>query len=171
MQVGGIRLGRISELSVLQEIERSAGLIFLEYDMADIANDDPCTIESLSAYCEDKRLWVAVDEHDKPIAYAIVDLVDGCAHVEQVSVHADYSGRKLGRTLIETVVQWAEERLLDAVTLTTFSDIPWNAPYYERLKFHRLVESELSPGLRRIRAEETRHGLDRWPRVCMRRNV
>lgn len=49
--------------------------------------------------------------------------------------------------------------------------MPWNAPYYARLGFRVLTDSELTDGLRKIRAEEAEHGLDRWPRVCLRRDV
>ncbi|NEE42221.1 GNAT family N-acetyltransferase, partial [Streptomyces sp. SID7982] len=37
--------------------------------------------------------------------------------------------------------------------------------------FRVLAEGELTDGLRAIRAEEAQHGLDRWPRVCMRREL
>lgn len=56
-----------------------------------------------------------------------------------------------------------------ALTLTTFTDVPWNAPYYARCGFRRLDDGELTPGLREISEREAAHGLDRWPRVCMRR--
>ncbi|MZD06511.1 GNAT family N-acetyltransferase, partial [Streptomyces sp. SID5785] len=55
--------------------------------------------------------------------------------------------------------------------LTTFRDVEWNAPYYARLGFRVLAEDEVTPGLARIRAAEAAHGLDRWPRVCMRREL
>jgi hypothetical protein len=58
-----------------------------------------------------------------------------------------------------------------ALTLTTFTEVPWNAPYYERCGFRRLPEAELTPGLREIRRREAAHGLDRWPRTCMRRDL
>ena len=47
--------------------------------------------------------------------------------------------------------------------------MPWNAPYYERCGFRTLPADNLTPGLLRIRREEADHGLDDWPRVCMRR--
>jgi hypothetical protein len=47
--------------------------------------------------------------------------------------------------------------------------VPWNAPYYERLGFRRV--DDLTPGLRAIRAAEAARGLDRWPRVAMRRDL
>jgi hypothetical protein len=48
--------------------------------------------------------------------------------------------------------------------------VAWNAPYYRRLGFRELDRAEETPGLRRIRRAEAEHGLDRWPRLCMRRD-
>jgi hypothetical protein len=71
--------------------------------------------------------------------------------------------------LLEHACEWALGEGLKAVTLTTFANIPWNAPYYERCGFRRLPADDLTPGLLRIRREEADRGLDAWPRVCMRR--
>jgi GNAT superfamily N-acetyltransferase len=92
-------------------------------------------------------------------------------HVEQVSVDPEYGRRGIGSVLIEHVAGWARERGAPALTLTTYAEIAWNAPYYERLGFRRLADDELTPGLRRIRAAEAEHGLDRWPRLAMRRDL
>ncbi len=58
-----------------------------------------------------------------------------------------------------------------AVTLTTFADVPWNAPYYLRCGFRVLDDAEVTAGLRAIRQREASIGPDRWPRVCMRRDL
>jgi Acetyltransferase (GNAT) family. len=97
--------------------------------------------------------------------------VDGAAHVEQVTVHPDAARRGLGRALIEELAADATARGVPALTLTTFTDVPWNAPYYARLGFRVLADTELTDGLRAIRRAEADHGLDRWPRVCMRRDL
>ena len=53
--------------------------------------------------------------------------------------------------------------------MCTFRDVPWNAPYYERLGFERIDEADWGCGLRALRRREAELGLDRWPRVAMRR--
>ncbi|HEY2519096.1 MAG TPA: GNAT family N-acetyltransferase, partial [Streptosporangiaceae bacterium] len=73
--------------------------------------------------------------------------------------------------LIEHAASVAVAAGQPALTLTTFTEVPWNAPYYERLGFRRLPDSEVTTGLRAIRRHETAHGLDRWPRVTMRRDL
>ena len=57
------------------------------------------------------------------------------------------------------------------MTLTTFTDVPWNASYYRRIGFRVVMEQEWTPGLRRIRDHEAASGLDVWPRVLMRRPI
>ena len=111
------------------------------------------------------------DGADEPVAYLLLAVVDGNGHVEQVSVRPDHAGRRLGARLLDAAAAWAEAHGLEALTLTTYAEAPWNGPYYERLGFRSLTDAELTPGLRRIREREAArpHGLDRWPRVAMRR--
>lgn len=82
-----------------------------------------------------------------------------------------WSGHGLGRRLIEDLVDRARRRGHHALTLTTFTDVAWNGPYYERLGFRVLADDELGPGLRAIRRAEVARGLDRWPRCAMRRDL
>ncbi len=165
-----IRLARATDLPVLQDIERAAGAPFRDHAMAAIADDQPPTIAELTEYQQDGRCWVVTDTEDHPIGYLLGAVVDGHAHVEQVSVHPGHSGHAHGRRLIDTLDAWATDRGLAGLTLTTFADIPWNAPYYQRLGFRVLADHELTPGLRQVRAHEAERGLDAWPRVTMRRD-
>ncbi|WAX77221.1 GNAT family N-acetyltransferase [Streptomyces sp. KMM 9044] len=155
------------ELSALQDIERAAGAPFRALGMPEIADDEPPALTILERHRRAGHCWVAADERDRPVAYLIAEPVDDALHVEQVSVHPRAAHRGVGRSLIAHAAGRARAQGLTALTLTTFADVPWNAPYYARLGFWTLAETELTPGLRRIRAEEGEHGLDRWPRVCM----
>ncbi|MEU1319034.1 GNAT family N-acetyltransferase [Streptomyces tibetensis] len=166
-----IRLATRAELPALQAIERAAGSPFRELGMPEIADDEPPALDVLERYRRAGRCWIAVDEGDEgdlPAAYLLAEPVDGALHIEQVSVHPRAARRGVGRALLAHAADRAREEGLTALTLTTFTDVPWNAPYYARLGFWPLPEADLTPGLRAIRAEEAAHGLDRWPRVCMR---
>ncbi|MGW8379820.1 GNAT family N-acetyltransferase [Streptomyces sp. ODS28] len=154
----------------LRDIERAAGLAFADIDMKAVADDEPPSREVLLGYMNGGRAWVHAVEGE-PAAYILADLIDGNAHVEQVSVHPDFRGRRLGHELVEHVAQWAAAQGLPALTLTTFRDVVWNGPYYERCGFRWLTEEEITPGLRELRKAEADHGLDRWPRGCMRREL
>jgi len=66
---------------------------------------------------------------------------------------------------------WAARGGLPALTLTTFRDVPWNGPYYERLGFVALAPSDHRPELTALMAEEATHGLDPARRVAMIRPI
>lgn len=167
-----IRHAREEDLATLQDVERAAGRAFIDLDMAAIAEAEPPSLELLRSYCAAGRAWVAeAEDNPIPVAYLVADIVDGNTHIEQVSVHPDHARRGIGRALIEHVAHWSRQHRLAALTLTTFVDVPWNAPYYQRCGFRPLAEDELTPGLRALRALEAAHGLDRWPRECMSREL
>ncbi|MFC9941461.1 GNAT family N-acetyltransferase [Streptomyces pratensis] len=166
-----IRRVNIDELPLLQDIERAAGHCFREVGMPEIAEDDPLPVSELARYLGNGLAWVAVDSADVPVAYLIAEHVDGNLHVEQVSVHPDQARRAVGRALLNHVAEHAAVGGVPAVTLTTFADVPWNAPYYTRCGFRLLDDSGIGPGLREIRRQEAAHGLDRWPRTCMIRDL
>ncbi len=107
---------------------------------------------------------------DPPVGFACVDIVDGAAHLWQLSVDPTHGRRGLGTALVEAVCAWAASQSYEAVTLTTFRDVPWNAPFYARLGFG--VTDDLGPGLAAIRAHEQAIGDDDLgPRVAMRRRL
>jgi GNAT superfamily N-acetyltransferase len=164
-----IRLLGVEEFTTVQAIENAAGRPFAEIGMHEIANDAPPDRDQLTAYQAAGRAWVLVDDADTPIGFVLVDLVDSGAHIEQVSIHPAHARQGLGRTLVDHVAEWARDRQLSELTLTTFTDVAWNGPYYERLGFVAVPPAELGPQLRAIREHEAAIGLDRWPRTAMRR--
>jgi hypothetical protein len=67
-------------------------------------------------------------------------------------------------------VQAAEEQGADRVTLITYTDVPWHAPFYARHGWRPV--HQLTPGLRALREHETALGLDRHgTRTVMSRSV
>lgn len=48
--------------------------------------------------------------------------------------------------LLEQVIEGAQQMRYPAVTLTTFRDVPWNAPFYTRLGFAMLDERSRPSG-------------------------
>ncbi|GAU67134.1 putative acetyltransferase [Streptomyces sp. NBRC 110611] len=160
-----IQIPTDGELPALQAIERAAGEPFHGLGMAAIADDEPPSLAELTAFRQAGRALAAY-EGGRPVAYLLWEPVDGRTHIEQVSVHPDHARRGIGRALIDRAEKDGGPAPL---TLTTFAEVPWNAPYYRRIGFRILPEAELGPGLRAIRAHEAELGLDRWPRVAMRR--
>ncbi|MGE9695465.1 GNAT family N-acetyltransferase [Streptomyces sp. CH6] len=166
-----IRAARPADLPLLQLVEVAAGAPFREIGMPEIADDDPPPLTTLEHHRERGLAWVSTLPDDSPVAYLIADRVEGYLHIEQVSVDPAHARQGLGRALIAHAAAHARAEGARALTLTTFAEVPWNAPYYARLGFEEYPASELPPGLREIRAREAAAGLDRWPRTVMRRGL
>lgn len=166
-----IRPVRHAELTKLQTIEEAAAQLFRDTPQSWIADDEGMALETLAHWFTHGRIWVAVDEYDEPVGFAIAREVDGMAYLHELDVHPQHGRQGLGARLIDTVVTWARENDYPAVTLATCIHIPWNAPYYTRLGFRILQEDEFGPGMQEVRAHELEAG---WPpeeRVCMIRSV
>jgi predicted N-acetyltransferase YhbS len=83
-------------------------------------------------------------------------------------VSHEAQGKGAGRALIAGVVAEARARGLQAVTLTTFRDIPWNAPFYARCGFVEVPEAEFGSLFTLVREREIEAGLDAASRCAMR---
>jgi GNAT superfamily N-acetyltransferase len=163
-----VRQARPEDVGRVQAIQLAAGNAFRDIGMPAVADSPPLPAESLSGYRRAGRAWVAVDEYDDPIGFVVADVVDDRAHIEQVSVHPAHARQRIGAMLLDHVANWAAENGLTGLTLITFRGVPWNAPYYERLGFRELADTEVTPGLAARKAAE---GGNLAARVCMLREL
>ncbi|HEY8600797.1 MAG TPA: GNAT family N-acetyltransferase [Thermomicrobiales bacterium] len=163
-----IRRAQPAELGQLPAIERAAAAQFRATPFAALA-DAPLSAEEIDPARD--QIWVAVAPTDEPVGFALVHRLATVAHLHELDVHPAHARRGLGRRLIEAVARWAEGEGLRALTLTTFRDIPWNAPYYARLGFRSVGADELSAELRAISAAEAAAGLPVHERISMRRDL
>lgn len=154
----------------MADIEVRAGAAFRSVGLPSIAQSPPPDQDRLLAHVHAGTAWVAGSDGDI-VGYAIASVVDGDGHLDQVSVVPEAQGRGIGRMLVDAVLAWSRAEGHHGVTLTTFVDVPWNGPWYERLGFQFLPEGQLGPELRDIRSGERETGLDLQPRAAMRRTV
>lgn len=165
-----IRPFTAADIGRAQEIERDAGLLFLDVDMAEIAEDEPLDHDTLVGYAEADQAWVLVLA-DEVVGYILADIVDGEAHADQLSITRRVAGHGYGAMLLRHVEAWARHQGLPRLTFTTFRDVPWNAPYYARLGFSEISEDTIGPELAAIVAEERHLDAGQWTRVVMAKQI
>lgn len=170
-----IRLSRRAELERLPDIERQASSLFagqeaelglLAAELAPVTSPD-----ALERASDDGRLWVAADDDNAPVGFALVVDLGLFAHLEELDVLPEHGRRGLGSALIEAVCAWATTRGFSAVTLSTFRDVAWNAPLYARRGFAVVAPADLPPELAQIVERERRKGMRTDRRVIMQREV
>jgi GNAT superfamily N-acetyltransferase len=145
-----IRPARPEELAELIEVERAADQLFPLAGYGTVP--PPATLAELRAA---PGLLVS---GDPPAGYARIEVVDGRAHLEGLSVRPRFMRQGRGTELVLAACRWAAVHGFDELTLCTFAEVPWNGPFYARLGFVELAE--LTPGLRALREAERALGLD-----------
>lgn len=165
-----IRLALASDLPHLAAIERAAATRFEPYGLAGVYGAVLTPAAALEEALAASRLWIACDG-DAIVGFAVASIVGENAHLDEVDVHPDQGRRGIGAALVAEVCAWARAAGFRAVTLTTLRDVPWNAPFYERLGFGVLREDEWSPELREIFTDDARRGIPTSDRVAMRRDL
>ncbi|MBD2099572.1 GNAT family N-acetyltransferase [Leptolyngbya sp. FACHB-261] len=162
-----IRSARVEELTLLSYIEQSAAGLFLDTPYSFLVDAAPLPLDFVQQRFYVGQVWVAVDQYDAVVGYAITCKVDDTLYLQQIDVDPEHGQRGLGSALVNTVCAWAKLQGYRVVSLSTFRDIPWNAPFYSKLGFRILDESELTIGFQEIRLKELEAGLPISKRVVM----
>ena len=153
-----VRPAREDDLAAIPAIEASSVELFADFGLPlpDGGGAEPS--EHWRPALVEGTLWVATDASDRPIGYIACVSYGETLYVQQIDVHHDYQRRGLGRAMMRTAMDAAQQLGRSAVALTTFRDVPFNAPFYASLGF---VEVADPPAwLADILADERRRGLE-----------
>lgn len=160
-----IRPAQVSDLALLADIERSAAQRFRGTPMDWAADGEPLPLDVLVAAQAAGLLWVALRD-GQPCGFALAKPMDGDLYLVEMSVALPAQGQGLGRALMQAVLAHARTAGYRAVVLTTDRELPWNAPFYQRLGFVELTPP-YSAGLRARLQTEADAGFDTARRCAM----
>ena len=166
-----VRLASADDVAHLPEIERQAGTLFLDrLDEIGLTEELLADVNTLGTFEEAQRaghLWVAVSPSRKVVGFALVLLLADLAHLDELDVLPAHGRQGVGSALLDAVCSWARQANCPAITLRTFRDVPWNAPFYERRGFQVVDPSEISEDHERLVEVERAKGLRTDLRVLM----
>lgn len=162
-----IRLAKQSELLLLNDVESAAAQIFHNTKYALEIDQQPLSLELLEQQQLQNLVWIAVNKSDRPVGFAVVLIIDSLVHLHELSVAPQYARQGIGTKLAQKVINWAKQANFPGITLSTFSDIPWNAPFYIKLGFREMSKAEIGTELDNIRRKEVEVGLPIEERILM----
>lgn len=163
-----IRLTTAADIAVLPAVERSAAQSFRQIaGLGWLADEGVMPEWRHTELMAAGTSWVAADGGE-PAGFLAAEAVGAELHIWEVAVRRDQQGRGLGAALVRKAVDCAAARGLAAVTLTTFRDVPWNQPFYEKIGFVTLAAGHSDPRLAAILRSEVEQGLPGERRCAMR---
>jgi GNAT superfamily N-acetyltransferase len=162
-----IRSAHAEELTLLAQIERSAAILFLDTPYAFLVNAEPLSLDFVRQRFQAGQVWVAIAPDNLVVGFAITREVDNTIYLQEMDVDPAHGRRGIGSALVEAVCDWAQLHDYHGISLSTFRNLPWNAPFYSKLGFRMLDESELTIGFKQIRLQEMEAGLSISDRVIM----
>jgi GNAT superfamily N-acetyltransferase len=166
-----IRHPRPHEIKLLPQIENEADLRYRRVGLGQVVDMPPASLASLKAGRREGRLWLAVSALNRPVGFALMTFPGDTAWLDQLSVLNRWQGRGHGSALIERVVSTARRLGHRMLYLSTYRDVPWNAPYYARRGFEVMPPGDWPHVFRLQTMKANRQGHPPWRRTIMRRSL
>lgn len=163
-----IRRPRRHEIKLLPQVENAADLRYRRVGLQLVIDMPPASVASLEAGRREDRVWVAVSRFDRPVGFALMKVIGGTAWLDQLSVLDRWQGSGLGAALIDRTASAARARGFDALYLSTYRDVPWNAPFYARRGFEEVPRADWP---RAFRVQFLAEDHPPWRRAIMRRSL
>lgn len=116
------------------EIEREADELFRGH-FGELPWDEGAEAPAEASDLGLTERWFEAIVGDRVAGFAHAFEVGEYLHLEQLSVDPAFARRGIGRALVEHVLNEAAEAGFAEVTLRTFADVPWNAPFYASCGF------------------------------------
>jgi GNAT superfamily N-acetyltransferase len=164
-----IRAAHPREIRLLPKIENAADRRFARVGLQLVVDMPEHSIAALERGRRHGLLWVALSPRGHVVGFALMEVKSGTALIEQLSVLDRWQDHGFGTALIERCAATAHALGHAPLFLTTYRDVAWNKPFYERRGFTEVPRGALNRTLRGVLLLEVSHGHPAWRRAVMRR--
>lgn len=162
-----VRLAELTDAASLPRIEKSASELFASMPgLGWLATSAVTSVAEHHRLIQKRTLWVAHPLSSALVGFLAAEQFGDALHIWELSVHIDWQRRGISRTLVQNATEHARVSGLQAVTLTTFTDVPWNGPAYAKIGFQQVPSPD--ERLRGILQAEAARGLPAHRRTAMR---
>jgi len=162
-----LRLARPDDADHMPAIEAAAAQLFLDDpDLAHFDPNDTWTPDELRRLIRKGHCLVS-HVGDAMAGFLAAQPFRRELHIWEMDVDPRFQRRGIGAGLVRAAQIDARNSGFKALTLTTFRDLPWNAPFYARLGFEEVTALDAHPRLASELANEADDGLPIERRCAM----
>ena len=155
-----IRPARRDDLPRLTAIEESGAETFTRAGIPLADGSPPAPPEHWASALEADLLWIADDPATGPIGFVAGSVQGDSLYIREVDVVMERQKEGHGARLMRHAIDRAKALGLGSVTLTTFRNVAWNAPFYAKLGFVELAPADQPDFLAARLARETARGFE-----------
>lgn len=160
-----------ADVDRLIEIDQAASSLFAPTGLlGEDALKDHVPAAAFEQAIGDGSLLVARHSDGTLMGFCLVSERPGCRYIDQISVDPAYGRQGIGRALMQQTEADARLASAPSLVLSTFRDLPWNAPFYASLGFRPMKRHQLKPFMLEIEREQARH-MDVSKRIFMRKRL
>ena len=166
-----IRPALPDETAIMQAIELDAAKSYAALPGYGFSVVLPARSDDEHAFARDHGARFVVEIDGAVAGFIMVIPLDRAAHIFEAAVLAAYQGRGIGKQLVAVAENYAREKGYAEMTLTTYRDVPWNTPFYERLGYAVFSPDGERPQMQGLMADEVEQGFAVAPRVAMKKTL
>lgn len=162
-----LRLARAEDAELMLPLERAAAELFLtDPELVDFDPEDTWSEGDLRRLIRKGHCLVS-HVGEELAGFLVSEPFRRELHIWEMDVHPRFQKRGIGAGLVRGAQIDARNSGFRALTLTTFRDLAWNAPFYERLGFEEVTALDAHPRLAGELANEAADGLPIERRCAM----
>jgi len=163
-----IRLATVEDCARLPAIELAAAEMFRPLNVIDFDVRPPETVpvDILQKQAGEGLLWVATFK-GAPVGMILADVREDDYYIAELDVLPAHGRKGIGAALLDAACEEGFARGFVRVTLNTFRDVPWNAPFYARHGFTEITEADWRPWMETLARRVESEGMDLKTRVYM----
>lgn len=165
-----IRTAKPSDVPAFAQIEINAGELFKTVGLDSLAGDHSSP-EFVMSFVKTGGAFAAVQDEGSIVGFALAFALDNAIHLQEMSVDPMHGRQGLGGRLLQAVAAWASKHDFTHVTLSTFEDVAWNAPFYKRHGYEIVERPNWTPGLHILHEHEVHAGLPVARRCFMSKSI
>ena len=164
-----IQIAKEADIPFLDAVEAVAGTIFPLGSVPENVLSERVHRDVFVESILKNRLLVIVDSIERPVGFAFWQEVSSCALLALIEVDPQHGQQGLGTALVLQIIDQVDQAGFQHLYLTTFSSVPWNAPFYQTVGFTILSDQDQPEFIKEILQEERAKGLNN--RIAMRYSI
>jgi 4-diphosphocytidyl-2-C-methyl-D-erythritol kinase len=165
-----VREPKADDLPGLHALEARAAKLFARHGFPEVA-ETPSPRDDFAGFVSSNTAVVAADGDGRLLGFAVAGEIGGIYWLKELSVEPDVMRRGIGTALLNAIIERAGWAFHTAIGLSTFRDVPFNAPFYARRGFLAVDPDAVPEAIRRQFEREVPAGAEIGDRVLMIRKL